>query len=121
MKFLYILEMMIQTIDGVMNEPIGVFTEEEEAEKWLKECKDSFSSRTTAFSVIPLGLDAKPPLLEMTKEITDKNTGHQLAELYKEGVFEQMVEPDGSFSYQIKDKYKSCMEKAMTRRFDKDK
>ena len=121
MKFVYILEMMIQTIDGVLNEPIGVFTDEKDADKWLKECKKCFSNKTTAFSVLPIEMDIKPPLLEMTSEISEKNIGHQLAELYNQDIFEQMIEPDGSFSYQIKDKYKSSMEKAMGRKFKRGK
>jgi hypothetical protein len=50
MKFVYILEMMVQTIDGIVNEPIGVFTSEEDADKWMKECQDTFKSDTVIFS-----------------------------------------------------------------------
>lgn len=121
MKFVYILEMMIQTIDGVLNEPIGAFTEEEEADKWLEECKKCFSNKTTAFSILPIEMDTKPPLLEITSEISEKNIGYQLTELYNQGIFEQMVELDGSFSYQIKNKYKSCMEKVISKKFKRGK
>ena len=78
--------MMIQTIDGVLNEPIGAFTEEEEADKWLEECKKCFSNNTTAFSILPIEVDTKPPLLEITSEISEKNIAYQLTELYNQGI-----------------------------------
>lgn len=119
MKFVYILEMMVQTIDGIVNEPIGVFTSEEEAGDWLKECQNTFKTETVVFSILPQQLDAKPPLLEMTQTIHDSSVGHQLVDLYHKDVFEQMIESDGSFSYQLKPKYQNCMEKYIGKRFDK--
>jgi hypothetical protein len=121
MKFVYILEMMVQTIDGIVNEPIGVFTSEEDADKWMKECQDTFKSDTVIFSILPQELDAKPPLLEMTQTVHDSSVGHQLLELYNKDVFEQMIESDGSFSYQLKPKYQNCLEKYIARRIDRGK
>jgi len=121
MKFVYILEMMIQTIDGIMNEPIGVFTEEDDAAKWLEECKKIFTSETVVFNILPQQLDTKPPLLEITSEVKDKSVACQLAELYDKDVFEQMVEEDGTFSYQLKSKYQNYMEKYIAKRFDRGK
>ena len=121
MKFVYILEMMVQTIDGIMNEPIGVFTEEDDAAKWLEESKKIFTSETVVFNILPQQLDTKPPLLEITSEVKDKSVAYQLAELYDKDVFEQMVEEDGTFSYQLKSKYQNYMEKYIAKRFDRGK
>ena len=117
--FVFILEMMIQTLDGIINEPIGVFSTEEEAQNWLEVSQDTFKTDTVVFNVIPVQMDRKPPILEISENATDKGIAYQLIELYNKDVFEQMVEPDGSFSYQLKDKYKKSMETAMSRRFKK--
>jgi len=119
MKFVYILEMVIQTVDGIVNEPIGVFSEEEDAEKWMIECQENFKSSTVMFNILPYQMDVKPPLLEMTEGVMDKTVAYQLAELYDKDVFEQMVESDGTFSYQLKSKYQNCMENYIAKKFDK--
>ena len=117
--YIYVLEMMIQTIDGMMNEPIGAFTTEEEAQKWLEVAHDRFTADTVVFNVIPVKLDEKPPILEITDEVMDKGVAYQLLELYNKDIFDQMVEEDGSFTYQLKGKYQKIMEKAMSRKFGK--
>ena len=117
--YIFILEMMIQTIDGVMNEPIGAYSTEEEAQSWLEEAQQRFTADTVVFNVIPVKLDDKPPILEITEEVMDKSVAYQLIELYNKDIFEQMVEEDGSFTYQLKGKYQKIMEKAMSRKFGK--
>ena len=117
--YIFILEMMIQTIDGVMNEPIGAYSTEEEAQSWLEEAQQRFTADTVVFNVIPVKLDDKPPILEITEEVMDKSVAYQLIELYNKDIFEQMVEEDGSFTYQLKGKYQKIMEKAMSRKFRK--
>ena len=119
-EYIFILEMMIQTIDGVMNEPIGAFSTEEEAQGWLEEAQQRFTADTVVFNVIPVKLDEKPPILEITDEVMDKGVAYQLLELYNKDVFEQMVEEDGSFTYQLKSKYQRSMENAMSKKFRKD-
>ena len=116
-EYIFILEMMIQTIDGVMNEPIGAFSTEEEAQTWLEEAQQRFTADTVVFNVIPVKMDEKPPILEITDEVIDKGIAYQLAELYNKDIFDQMVEEDGSFTYQLKGKYQKIMETAMFRKF----
>ena len=117
--YIYIVEMLIQTIDGMVNEPIGAYTTEEEAVKWLKEAQETFKSDTVVMNILPLQLDRKPPMLEMTKSILDSGVAYQLVELYNKDVFDQMVEEDGSFTYQLKARYQKGMETAMSKKFRK--
>ena len=53
--YIYVLEMMIQTIDGMMNEPIGAFTTDDEAQKWRKLLKRVY--RRYRCQYIPVKLD----------------------------------------------------------------
>ena len=34
-NYIFVLEMMIQTIDGMLNEPIGAYSTEENAQEWI--------------------------------------------------------------------------------------
>lgn len=113
--YIYILEMMVQTIDGMMNEPIGAYSTEEEAQRWLEAAHDRFTSDTVVFNIIPVKLDDKPPILELTEDFLEKGLAYQLVELYNKDVFEQMVEEDGSFTYQLKAKYQKNMESAISK------
>ena len=115
--YIYILEMTVQTIDGMINEPIGAFSTEKNAQEWLKKAQDTFVSETVIFSVLPIKMDGKPPILEISQEVIDRGVAYQLSELYNKDVFDQMVEEDGTFTYQIKRKYQSGMEKTMSRDF----
>ena len=115
--YIFILEMMINTVDGVMNEPIGAYSTEEEAQSWLEEAQQRFTADSVVFNIIPVKLDDKPPILEITEEVMDKSVAYQLIELYNKEIFDQMVEEDGSFTYQLKGKYQKIMEKAMSRKF----
>ena len=83
--------MMVQTIDGMINEPIGAYSTEEEAQKWLEAAHDRFTADTVVFNIIPVKLDDKPPVLEFSEEMMDKSVAHQLFDLYDKDVFEQMV------------------------------
>lgn len=114
----YILEMVIESFEGIVNEPLGVYSSEEEAEKWLNESRKTFTSENIIFNIIPMKLDEKPPLLTLSKEFKQDKVGYQLLELYKGGIFNNMIEPDGSFSYQLKDKYKKYLEEMISKNFD---
>ena len=118
-NYIYVLEMMVQTIDGVMNEPIGAYSTEEDAQKWLEEAQERFKSDTVVFNIIPMKLDEKPPILEISEEVMDKGVAYQLVELYNKDVFDQMVDEKGNFTYQLKEKYQKNMESAMSRKFGK--
>ena len=115
--YIYILEMTVETIDGMINEPIGAFSTEKNAQKWLKKAQDTFTSKNIVLSVLPVQLDSKPPILEISEEVIDRGVGYQLTELYNKDVFDQMVEEDGTFTYQVKRKYQNSMEKTMSRDF----
>jgi len=116
--FIYILEMVVQTIDGTMNEPLGAYSSEKEAEQWLKRAQKTFVSENVVFNILPLDIDKKPPILSLSEQVKERGMIYQLIELYDRGIFEQMVEQDGSFSYQLKDKYKNSLEKIISKRFD---
>jgi len=116
-SFVYLLEMVVQTLEGIINEPIGIYTTEQECNKWLNEAQKTFDDNVV-FNVLPIELDKKPPILDISKSLTDKGIAFQLIELYNKDVFEQMVEPDGTFCYQLKGKYKSALEKIISKRFD---
>ena len=118
-NYIYILEMVIQTIDGMINEPIGAFSTEKEAEKWLEVAHDRFTADTVVFNILPVKLDDKPPILEISDEIMDKGVAYQLLELYNKNIFEQMVDENGNFTYQLKEKYQKGMETAMSKKFRK--
>lgn len=113
--YIYILEMVIQTIDGMMNEPIGAYSTEEEAQKWLEAAHDRFTADTVVFNIIPVKLGDKPPILELTEDFLEKGVANQLVELYNRDVFDQMVEEDGNFTYQLKAKYQKNMESAISK------
>lgn len=115
--YIFILEMMVQTIDGMINEPIGAYSTEEEAQKWLEAAHDRFTADTVVFNIIPVKLDDKPPILEFSEEMMDKSVAHQLFDLYDKDVFDQMVDEDGNFTYQLKGKYQKSMEKIMSKKF----
>ena len=117
--YIFILEMMINTVDGVMNEPIGAYSTEEEAQAWLEEAQQRFTADSVVFNVIPVKLDDKPPILEITEEVMDKSVAYQLIDLYNKEIFDQMVEEDGSFTYQLKGKYQKIMETTMSKKFRK--
>lgn len=117
--YIFILEMMVQTIDGVINEPIGAYSTEEEAQKWLEAAHDRFTAETVVFNIIPVKVDDKPPILEFSEEMMDKSVAHQLFDLYDKDVFEQMIDEEGNFTYQLKEKYQKGMEKIMSKRFRK--
>lgn len=118
-NYIFVLEMMIQTIDGMLNEPIGAYSTEENAQEWLEKAQQRFASDSVVFNIIPVKLDDKPPILEISDEVMDKGVAYQLVELYNKDIFDQMVDEDGNFTYQLKGKYQKGMEKAMSKRFRK--
>ena len=100
--------MTVQTIDGMINEPIGALSTER-ARRMAKEGARYISSETVIFSVLPIKMDGKPPILEIS-EVIDRGL-HMLSELYNKDVFDQMVEEDGTFTYQIKENIKTVWRK----------
>ena len=112
----WVLELLVKTHgDGFVSEPIGAFSTQEEAEKYLRKANDSFGPETEC-SLIPIFLDESPPILEYANETKEEATGEVLYSLYKTGVFEQMVEEDGTFSYSLKANFQSVLEKAISKK-----
>ena len=62
-------------------------------------------------------MNDKPSILKM-KEVAMKYCGEELFMMFQQGMLEQMVEPDGSFSYVVTGKFKSALEGAITRFHD---
>jgi|TARA_R100000479_G_C6293730_1_gene167591 hypothetical protein len=117
-NYVFIVEMVIQTFEGQVNEPIGVYSTEEEASGWISKAQEMFTSGAVVFNMLPIEMDAEPPLLKLTKSFVKDTLAMQLVEMYDRDVFEQMVDEKGNFTYQLKDKYKKTMEKLMLERFD---
>ena len=112
----WFLELLIKTHgDGFVSEPIGAFSTEKEAYKYLKKANDKFGPDTEC-SLIPIFLDESPPILEYANQTKEEVTGEVLYSLYKNGVLEQMVEEDGTFSYYLGADFQSSLEKTISRR-----
>lgn len=113
---IWVLELLIKTHgDSFVSEPIGAFSTEKEAYKYLKRANDKFGPDTEC-SLIPIFLDESPPILEYADQTKEEVTGEVLYSLYKTGVFEQMVEEDGTFSYSLKADFQSVLEKAISKK-----
>ena len=111
------LEILVTSKDRVVCEPLGIYTTYKKAEQYLDLVEKSLPSKTsTMLNIIPFDPDEEPAVLKL-KKTNRKNTEESLLNLYKDEAFEQMVEPDGSFSYMLKEKYKAFLEKAI---FDSD-
>ena len=89
------------------------------AQEWLEKAQRGLPADSVVFNIIPVKLDDKPPILEISDEVMDKSVAYQLFELYNKDIFEQMVDEDGNFTYQLKGKYQKGMEKIMSKRFRK--
>jgi hypothetical protein len=118
---MFVLEMVIQTAGGMVNEPIGIYDTEEQASEWLEEASKVFNS-TVVLNVLPVACNVKPPILDI--ESKAKNTtgdlmvGLELYELYEAGIIQQMVDEDGCFSYQLSNKHQATLEKFISRGFE---
>lgn len=115
-KPVYILEIVINTQhSGYVNEPIGVYSSKEEAELHMRNTVDGFGTNVEC-NILPVFLDEPPPILEFVKEAKQDSVDEVLYSLYEAGAFEQMVEPDGSFSYNLNKEFQSNLEKTISRR-----
>jgi len=112
----YILELVVSTKNGdYVNEPIGVYSSEEKANFFMRKAIRGFESKAEC-NILPVFLDEAPPILEYVKEAKEDAVNEVLYSLYEAGAFEQMVEPDGSFSYNLKKDFQSSLEKTISRR-----
>lgn len=116
-KPVWILELVIRTEDGAyINEPIGVYSSETIANRYLDMVMSKiFNKSNIECSLIPVFLDEAPPMLEIIEESTAGITNKAIYELYNIGAFEQMVEPDGTFSYVLTKDFKNNLEKAISK------
>ena len=119
---LYLLEMIITCKNTTVCEPLGIYNDIKLCERYSKEIQKKFNRKNEdiVVNILPMMLNGIPPLLVDDVFIEVDNTqGKKLYELYKDDVFEQMVEPDGSFSYQVKEKYKNKLEKLISSGYNK--
>ena len=115
----FLLEMVVQTATGMINEPIGAYENEEDCQKYLQEAQSVFNS-SVVFNVIPMKINERPPILEIEKSRqspSDLMIGLELFELYDIGVIEQMVDENGDFSYQLSNKSQAALEKMISKNF----
>jgi len=116
----YILEMLITSTDRIVSEPLGIYSSMRKAKANLnKILKLRPETDAVSFNILKFPLDDKPSILKM-RELAMDFYGEQLLSMYHDGMFEQMVEQDGTFSYSLTNKFKKILEKAISR-FHEDK
>ena len=114
----YILEMMITATDRVVTEPLGVYDTMRKAKINLNKVqKIRPETESVSFNIVKFEMNEKPSILKM-KEVAMQYIGEELFMMFHQGMLEQMVEPDGSFSYVVTDKFKAPLEAAITRFHD---
>lgn len=114
---LYLLEILVTGKDKVVCEPLGIYTSYKQAEKYLDLVEDMMPEKSKSLlNIIPFDPDEEPAIIKLKKS-NKKSIKESLLNLYKDEAFEQMVEPDGSFSYMLNKKHKTVLEKAI---FDSD-
>ena len=114
----YILEMMITATDRVVTEPLGVYDTMRKAKINLNKVqKIRPETESVSFNIVKFEMNEKPSILKM-KEIAMQYIGEELFGMFQQGMLEQMVEADGTFSYVVTDKFKGSLEKAITRFHD---
>ena len=114
----YLLEMLITTSERIVSEPLGVYDTMKKAKMQMKKVeKIRPESENVSFSILKFEMNDKPSILKM-KEIAMQFIGEELFGMFQQGMLEQMVEPDGSFSYVVTDKFKAPLEAAITRFHD---
>ena len=74
-------------------------------------------TETISFNILRFDMNDKPSILKM-KDVAMQFIGEELFGMFQQGMLEQMVEPDGSFSYVVTDKFKAPLEDAITRFHD---
>lgn len=110
---MFILEMVVQTAGGMINEPIGIYEKEEEAQEYLEEALRIFATPSVVFNILQVPVNIRPPILDVQKKsnvTADIAIAADLYTLYSDGIIEQMVDEDGSFSYQLSRKYQGTLE-----------
>lgn len=118
---LYLLEVLVTGKDKVVCEPLGIYTTYKKAEKYLDMIEKTLPrSGGSMLNIIPFDPDEEPAILKIKKS-NRRNAKENLLNLYKNDAFEQMVEPDGSFSYMLNEKYKKILEKVIFDSSDVDK
>ena len=114
----YLLEMLITTSDRVVSEPLGVYDSMQKAKSHLKQVANIRpETESISFNILNFKMNDKPSILKM-KKIAMDYIGDELFGMFQQGMIEQMVESDGSFSYVITDKFKTALESAITRFHD---
>ena len=114
----YILEMLITASDRVISEPLGVYDTLRKAKSHLNKVeKIRPETETLSFNIMKFEMNDKASILKM-KEVAMQYCGEELFMMFQQGMLEQMVEPDGSFSYVVTGKFKGSLEKAITKFHD---
>lgn len=119
---LYLLEMIIDNEDTVVCEPIGIYSSFDLANKYLDKVHGLLavaSNKTVVLNVLKFDLDDKPQVLE-NKTVLNDVIAEQLYSLYSSNILEQMIDTDGTFSYQLTKKYKKLLEKVIDKQQDDD-
>lgn len=114
----YLLEMLITTPDRIVSEPLGIYDSMKKAKIHMKQVTNIRpESENLSFNILRFEMNDKPSILKMKKVAMDY-IGEELFGMFQQGMIEQMIEADGSFSYFITDKFKSALESAITRFHD---
>ena len=114
----YLLEMLITTTDRIVSEPLGVYDTMKKAKSHMQKVeKLRPETETISFNILRFDMNDKPSILKM-KDVALQFIGEELFGMFQQGMLEQMVEPDGSFSYVVTDKFKRPLEDAITRFHD---
>ena len=116
MKF-YLLELIVTTTNKVVCEPLGVYSTIKKAKENLKKVREHYpkaASESNMLNIIDFELDCEPAILQFSEDDKYDYAADSLLSLLNEGVLEQMIEPDGSFSYVLTKKYKNGLEKLMS-------
>ena len=114
----YLLEMLISTPERVVSEPLGVYDTMRKAKSHLNKVENIRpETESVSFNIMKFEMNDKPSILKM-KEVAMQYVGEELFMMFHQGMLEQMVEPDGSFSYVVTSKFKGALEKAITRFHD---
>lgn len=110
----YILEMMITSPERVVTEPLGVYDTMEQANINLDLVRNSRpETLDISYNIIKFEVNEAPSILKI-KEKAMQCIGYELLEMFHQGMLEQMVEADGTFSYVVTDRFKGALEKAIT-------
>ena len=114
----YLLEMLITMPERVVSEPLGVYDTMRKAKSHMQKVERLRpETESISFNIMKFEMNDKPSILKM-KEVAMQYVGEELFMMFHQGMLEQMVEPDGSFSYVVTDKFKGALEKAITKFHD---